>query len=71
MNKVMLTLIACLMTGCFNSANVLSSDGNKELAFCHQKNWIKCISETCPNGYTIISPGGGDDRGIIKCNPKP
>lgn len=66
--KIRILVLALLFCGCGEKAVVLSSDGNKQIAFCNDENWTKCVSEACPYGFDVIMRSSAS-HGIIKCKP--
>lgn len=68
MKYLMFFLLACV--ACGQSAIVLSSDGGKQVAFCSESLWVKCISDTCPNGYDIVKNNCAIfcSDSIVKCH---
>lgn len=66
---VFLIVSAVLVGGCSDSARVLNDEGTQLIAFCGRKDWVKCINESCPNGFNIIdAPSSHNDfTGTVRC----
>jgi hypothetical protein len=62
--KLLLILPVILILGC-QEADVISNDGSTYKQHCNASNWIKCVAETCPNGYDIVK--NLSESNIIKC----
>lgn len=71
MNSGYATLcIVIALSACADNANVLSSDGTKIVTTCYaeaQPGWVKCISDACPNGFTIVD--NTHQLAIVRCKP--
>lgn len=64
------TILWLVLTGCIQSAEVLSSDGAQRLGACDGSEWMDCAKKYCPNGYDVVYDHGSCNPGsLIKCKP--
>lgn len=66
--KKLLIIALLALVGC-QDARVLTIEGDKIAAYCYAGTWIKCVSQACPNGYTIIESDGALGTGTLRCKP--